>query len=145
MKALLTTSVIIGLAISVFTLAAPSPPQKPADAIMGAKLRAAQTILEGLATEDYPGIRANAMRLSQLSRAAQWRVDKGPEYTKLSDDFRRAVDAMADHAREKNLDACTLDYVQMTMICVKCHKYVRKVGIAEITPQSVEDFTARLD
>lgn len=127
---LIAALVLAGLSL----IAAPSFSQqdKPVEAVMKVKLRHAQDVLQGLATEDFDNIRTNATRLSTLSKAAAWQVDKGPEYAKLSEDFRRAVDDMAAHAKQKNLDACTLDYVQMTMVCVRCHKHVRKIGITRI-------------
>jgi len=49
-----------------------------------------------------------------------------PEYRERSNDFRRSVNAITDAARKKNLEAATLAYVDSTLKCVSCHKYVRQ-------------------
>jgi cytochrome c556 len=55
-----------------------------------------------------------------------WMVLKTPEYQQRSNEFRRSVDAITNAARKKNLEAATLAYVDATMNCVTCHKYVRE-------------------
>lgn len=39
--------------------------------------------------------------------------------------FQRTVDTLAEHAKDKNLDGATLAYIDMSMSCMKCHKYTR--------------------
>jgi cytochrome c556 len=50
-----------------------------------------------------------------------------PEYHDRSMEFRRSADAMTEAARKKNLEGAALAYVDVTMKCVACHKYVRQV------------------
>jgi hypothetical protein len=64
--------------------------------------------------------------LSLLCEDEMWAVLKTPEYQQRSDEFRRSVNAITDAARKKNLEAATLAYVDATMKCVSCHKYVRQ-------------------
>ena len=45
-------------------------------------------------------------------------------------EFRRTADAITAAAKKKNLDGAALAYVDMTMKCVNCHKYVRGVRIS---------------
>jgi hypothetical protein len=92
---------------------------------MRPKLNHAQKILEGLALEDYAGIRENARSLLKLSESAEWNVLPGEDYVRHSTEFRRAVNRIATEAGKKNLDGATLAYVQMTMNCVHCHQHVR--------------------
>ena len=106
-------------------------PQRGRDIIMQQKLGNAQKLLEGLAIKDFELIEKHADELGVLSKRAEWLVLKTPEYTRHSDDFRRHIETMSRMAREKNLDACALAYVQMTMSCINCHKYVREVRIAQ--------------
>jgi len=94
-------------------------------AVMAAKLRLAQNILEGLTHEDFPYIVRQASQLLTLTRQAGWRALEQPEYLRRSTDFRQAITRVADAAGRRNLDAATLGYVQMTMACINCHKYVR--------------------
>ena len=95
-------------------------------AFMKAKLRHSEKVLEGLATEDYELIVKNSQAISLLCEDEMWAVLKTPEYQERSREFRRSVDAITEAARAKNLEAAALSYVDATMNCVSCHKYVRK-------------------
>jgi cytochrome c556 len=64
--------------------------------------------------------------MSLLCVDEEWMVLQTPEYRERSNEFRRSVNAITEAARSKNLDAATLAYVDATMKCVACHKYVRK-------------------
>lgn len=97
---------------------------------MRAKLEHSKNVLEGIALEDYDLIAKNSQDLSLLSLAATWQVLQTPEYMQHSGEFRRASDALRDAAKEENLDGAALAYMEVTMKCVNCHKYVRGVRIA---------------
>ncbi len=97
--------------------------------IMKAKLRHSQALLKGIALEDYESIIKDSQALSLLSQEASWNVIQTEDYLTHSIDFRRAADSMNKAAKEKNLDAVTLAYFQMTLRCVDCHRHVRSVRI----------------
>jgi hypothetical protein len=97
---------------------------------MRAKLDHSQKLLEALALEDFKGMAKQSQALSLLSLAASWQVLQTPEYAQQSLEFRRAADAVHNAAEKKNLDGAALAYVEMTMKCVNCHKYVRGVRLA---------------
>lgn len=110
---------------------------------MRLKLKHAQEVLEGLSVENYDQIAENAQEISLLSQASQWQVLQTPEYVRRSTEFRRAVEAVSKAAKDRNLDGATLGYVNFTMKCVACHKYVRSVQNAKLElPQ--ENPTIRL-
>ena len=44
----------------------------------------------------------------------------------FSNDFRRSAAELVEKAKQKNLDGAALSYVDLTLACVKCHKYVRE-------------------
>jgi cytochrome c556 len=92
---------------------------------MKAKLVHSQKTLEGLAKADYELIAKHSQAISLLCEDELWAVLKTPEYQQRSDEFRRSVNAITDAARKKNLEAATLAYVDSTLKCVSCHKYVR--------------------
>ena len=94
---------------------------------MRAKLAHSQHLLEGITLGDYEMIAKHGQALSLLAQEATWRVLQTPEYLQHSAEFRRAADALTEAAREKNLDGAALGYVDLTMRCVNCHKYVRDV------------------
>ena len=94
--------------------------------LMQSKLRHSQKVLEGVAVGDFKEIAENAEDLIAISKEAEWRVLKTPQYELRSNEFRRTADELIKHAEAKNLDAAALSYVELTMTCVKCHKYVRE-------------------
>jgi hypothetical protein len=112
----------------------PARSQQPNEvgAFMRMKLEHSQKVLEGVALEDFALIERSSQQLSLLSQAANWQVLQTPDYLQHSLDFRRSADALTKAARDKNLDGAALAYVQMTMNCVNCHKYVRTARLASL-------------
>jgi hypothetical protein len=97
-------------------------------AFMRQKLEFSKNILEGLAREDYSLIAKNAKALTLLSQASEWEVETIPDveqYVPYTTEFQRLTADLTKNAKAKNLDGATLAYVQLTMSCVKCHKFVR--------------------
>jgi cytochrome c556 len=80
--------------------------------------------------EDFEAMDRNSKRLQRLSEASNWNVIRTHEYTRHSSEFRLAVDALERAAQEKDLDAAALAYVEMTLKCLQCHKFVRGVDRA---------------
>jgi hypothetical protein len=105
------------------------PPKKEADVkeLMQQKLRHSQKVLEAIATNDFDSLAKHADELIILSKEAEWKVLKTPRYETYSNDFRRNAETLVQSAKEKNLDAAALAYVDLTLNCVKCHKHVREV------------------
>ena len=116
---------LTALGMAAFGTSAASAEDK-LSAFMTIKLRHAEKVLEGLATEDYVLIAKSSQAMSLLCEDEMWAVLQTPEYRERSLEFRRSVDAITEAAQKKNLEAATLSYVDSTMKCVSCHKYVRK-------------------
>lgn len=95
-------------------------------AFMKAKLGHSGKILEALTREDFELLGKNSQAMSLLCEDETWMVLQTPEYRERSNEFRRSVNAITEAARHKNLDAATLAYVDATLKCVACHKYVRQ-------------------
>jgi hypothetical protein len=108
----------------------PAPKKIAMKVFMRKKLEASQSLLEGLAVEDFDMIVAGARQLKTTSAAAEFMVINDPIYAQQADEFRRIVDKLEKAGRERRLDGATLAYVDMTMSCVECHKHVRSVLIA---------------
>ena len=100
-------------------------------AFMRKKLAASQSVLEGLAVEDFDLIAEGAKQLKATAGAAEFMVFNDPEYVEHADDFRRIVNKLAVAAKEKRLDGATLAFLDITMSCVECHKHVRSVAVAK--------------
>jgi hypothetical protein len=95
---------------------------------MRPKLKHSQGVLEGLTTENYEMIAKHSQEMSLLSQASNWQVLQTVEYRERSTEFRRSVDALTEAAKKRQLDTAALAYVDVTLKCVSCHKYVRTVG-----------------
>lgn len=93
---------------------------------MQRKLDDAREILAGLATEDFQKIGKASQDMMLLSHEADWNVFQTPEYLRMSSEFRGSAERLRDVANERNLDGATLAYFEVTLNCVRCHKYVRK-------------------
>ena len=135
--------VLGGLAVAVVagvlvrrTVAEPPPavvagaPDQVA-AFMRAKLAHSADVLEGLSLEDFDLIARGAQQLSLVSQDSNWQVIQTEDYARQSMEFRRACDGLRRAAKEKNLDAAVLAWMDVTMKCVQCHRYVRDEERAE--------------
>lgn len=100
--------------------------------LMQKKLTHSQKVLEGIVLNDYDKIGDNAQELIRISKAVEWKVLKTPQYEMHSNEFRRSAENVAQAAKNKNIEGATLAYMDMTMVCVRCHKHVREVRQARL-------------
>jgi hypothetical protein len=98
---------------------------------MRKKLDACNQILEGIVTEDGPMVVAGAKTLNELSGAEKWRVSNDMLYRQQSDDFQRATKKLMEAAEKERFDDVTLKWIDTTLSCVECHKWVRGMRIAK--------------
>ena len=113
--------------------AAPAQPVAPADqpkvddvaVFMRMKLEHSGRVLEGLALEDFDKIQRAGAALALASQASSWQVLQTEEYARQSAEFRRSCESLRTAGRERNIDAAVLAWLEVTMKCVQCHKYVR--------------------
>src|SRR5262245_9049066 len=120
--------------IAAMTLSGQSqqvPSELKSRQFMHRKLEHSQKVLEGIVLEDFDLIEKNARTLSLLSQAAEWQILPSAEYKKHGEEFRRTAETLGKAARERNLDGSALAYVQLTLNCVDCHKYVRTFRVQE--------------
>ena len=117
---LITGAILLGAAASTASA------DDRLSAFMKAKLGHSGKILEALTREDFELLGKNSQAMSLLCEDETWMVLQTPEYRERSNEFRRSVNAITEAARHKNLDAATLAYVDATLKCVACHKYVRQ-------------------
>jgi len=131
MKKILLASLIV--IVAIWALPGRGAPQDDnVRTLMKLKLSHAHDALDGIALEDFAKIEKAASGLAIVSQAAGWQVLQTPEYTRQSAEFRRTADDMSRHAKEKNLDAVSLDYIKLTMNCVACHKHARGVRVSAL-------------
>lgn len=125
---ILTTLLLAGVA----TFSGHSAEPKKVSELMRRKLEQSQKVLEGVAVGDFGKISRHAEELIEISKAAEWKALKTPQYEVYSNDFRRTAEALIRNAKEKNLDGAALNYVDLTLTCVKCHKHVREIRMARL-------------
>jgi hypothetical protein len=104
-------------------------PKSDVEKLMAKKLAHAQKVLEGIALAEFDTIESNAAELSILSKTAEFKVLKTPEYELHSNAFRRSLEEMKRGVKDRNLDTAALAYVDMTLTCVRCHKHVREIRV----------------
>jgi hypothetical protein len=120
---------LLAVLVAFLAIGAGQEPRDPAKDVMRFKLYFAQGVLDGIATENFGLISTNAQKLKDLSRAAGWKLRGTREYERLTVDFQRAADTLDRAARNRNIDAATVAYFQLTTSCVTCHKYLRGVEV----------------
>ena len=135
--------IVVGLISWQVRLSAQPPEIAPATRnFMQAKLSHSQKVLEGLSLENYELIAKHAQELGLLSMESQWQVLRTQRYVDQSADFRHAIQHLVDAAKSKDIDAVALAYVDVTLKCVHCHKYVRdgggREGISVLDAKSID-------
>jgi hypothetical protein len=98
---------------------------------MRQKVAYSQQVLVGITLEDYGLIANNAEKLVELSNKTNWYSRQLPEYELFLNEFRRKAQELMEAGKQKNLDAASVAYVQMTLSCVSCHKFIRKSSDTE--------------
>lgn len=123
---------VMALLIGVTSAVAQDDREANISKFMKAKLSHSQKLIEALTLEDYDQMAKSAQEMSLLSQAELWQVLQTPEYLQHSTEFRRAANTLTEAAKKKNLDGAALAYVDMTLKCVNCHKYVRRAKMAAV-------------
>src|SRR5260370_26539628 len=123
---LFITVAVVPLTLGPATLSRADKAPPRANELMKKKLMHSQKVLEGLALNDFDTISKHGEEMLLISKTAEWRVLKTTEYELFSNSFQRSAGDLVKHAKDKNLDAAALSYVELTLTCVKCHKHVRE-------------------
>ncbi|WP_010587055.1 hypothetical protein [Schlesneria paludicola] len=138
-----SVAMVGGFSISSADDSKDSPPAKPAakkpqtkeerdqSDFMRKKLGASNQILEGLVTEDAELIKRGAKILIEMSSAERWQVKNNVMYKQYSNEFLQSAKKLEAAAEKENIDAVTLKWMDTTMKCVECHKFVRSSILAQ--------------
>jgi hypothetical protein len=92
---------------------------------MRAKLGASTKILEGLALENLDLVKEGANELNRISSAEKWRRHDDVLYRQFSAEFRQTTSDLIDAAKGNLFDRAALKWIDATMSCIDCHRYVR--------------------
>lgn len=96
------------------------------DSLMQQKLHHAQELLAALAIADYDGMTEHSRELQRISLEARWSQPPSNNYAAFGDDFRNALDRLIASSEKQNIDGAALNYVQVVLTCIECHKVVRE-------------------
>lgn len=113
-----------------------APPNRNVDLseFMRKKLEASNQILEGLVMENADLVKKGAHTLTEMSSAEKWRVSTDVIYKQFSEEFQRTAKKLEEAAEKGNFDDVALKWIDATMSCVDCHKFVRGMRIATKRP-----------
>ncbi len=93
---------------------------------MQMKLKASQSILEGIALNDFKKIQAAGEEIVMVSNVSDFlRAYTGKEYLFHVELLRRPAETIASKAKEKNIDGVMIAYNELTLSCLKCHQAMR--------------------
>jgi hypothetical protein len=98
---------------------------------MRQKMQASNLILEGLCMDDLKAVAAGTQTLMKMPSEAKWRVSNDMMYRRYSNEFVQAVEELQKEAEESDIDGASMAWVNVTMKCMKCHKWVRNTVLAE--------------
>jgi hypothetical protein len=115
---------------TILTLSRQSDPRPD---IMVEKLEYSQQLLEAIILEDFPRAERLADQLALLAELSNWDVIRTPEYTRRSLVFSGAAGRLAEAAGDNDSDGVALGYVELTLQCFQCHKYLRGLPREENT------------
>ena len=120
------------LALLLFIIAqATAQGQGPAvDRLMQKKLVVTQKILEAVVTSSWSDLEARSRDLQDLTNDPAWRVLTAPEYATHSNRFRLSLRALHDAAAKRDLEATPKAYIDVTLSCIECHRYLARSRIA---------------
>jgi hypothetical protein len=111
----------------------PAPPKnRELQMFMRQKLAAANQILEGLCTEDLGLVKRGAEKLHELSAVERWHVTNDVMYKQASDEYRQITQQLIQAADEGNIDRATLKWLDATVSCLDCHRFVRGIRIVTV-------------
>lgn len=113
------------------------PQDRTLSMFMQAKLDHSKDVLEGLTVADFDQIVQGAQALRQLAENELWRVSPNMTYVRYTEEFIRLTEALEQQGREKNIDGATLNYVNLTINCVNCHKFVRDQRVTVLDPETL--------
>ena len=105
----------------------PKPKEKPKElTVMQRKLLHSQRVLEGLATGNFEKIATGSDGLVECVKDVTWKINETEKYLLHTNEFLRRLEALKKSAKDKNVDAAALAYVDMTITCVRCHQHLRE-------------------
>lgn len=121
----LKRSVLLGgllLTVAFGTAGSAQPPRL--DDLMREKLEYSQGLLEAMVLIDYETVERLANELIRVSEFSVWSTLQEPEYLRYASDFRERAAVLIQEAQAGDVDGIALSYIEMTLTCVRCHRFL---------------------
>jgi hypothetical protein len=130
MHASIRCRLLVALIVTLASVGHTTAQGSATDRVMRKKLEISQKILEAVVTSRWADLEARSRDLEDLTNDPGWAVLKNPESAKHSRQFRDTVRALHAAAAARDLDATPKAYVEVTLSCVECHRYLARNRIA---------------
>ena len=98
--------------------------------VMRQKLAHSQQLLTALVTSNWASLGSRSRDLEALTNDRGWDVLRLPEFNKHTMAFQRAVQALAESAKQRDQRMALGAYNGLVASCVECHNYVARARIA---------------
>jgi hypothetical protein len=92
--------------------------------VMREKLGHSQKILEDILTANFALFGRETAALRRATESPAWSRLKGPEYSRQSEAFLKALRDVDAAVQARDLDAAMGHYTELTMTCYRCHRYI---------------------
>lgn len=125
MKKHILTSLAIAIALATTAALVTSQTDGTTKTLMKAKTAYAHRLLDAVVLEDFDVIQDQAFRLKAVAETADWYTAESSQFVRETESFIRAADRLFQAAQENNGDAAALAYMDLTLSCVHCHRYLK--------------------
>ena len=127
-----TRTVVGGLLVLMTVSGTRGAAQLPRlDDLMREKLEYSKEMVEAVVLGNHEAVERLAGLLIEVSDEGVWSSSQEPEYLHYSRDFREVAANLIEQAQENDLDGISLGYVELTLTCVRCHRYISVTRLAD--------------
>jgi len=98
--------------------------------VMHQKLEHSGRLLAALVTSDWAGFGRHSRALQEVTTKPGWDVLRLPEFSKYTNAFQHATEALVTAADERDQRRALAAYNGLVASCVECHRYVARARIA---------------
>jgi hypothetical protein len=99
--------------------------------VMHQKLEHSGQLLAALVTGDWARLERHGQALQEVTTQPGWDVLRLPEFSKYTNAFQHATEALVTAADERDQRRALAAYNGLVTSCVECHRYVARARIAE--------------
>jgi Cytochrome C' len=98
--------------------------------VMRQKLAQSQQLLAALVTSNWASLSSRSRELEALTNQPGWAVLRLPEFNKQTMAFQRAIQTLAEAAKQRDQRTALTAYNGLVASCVECHSFVARSRIA---------------